>query len=75
MKPSNARKLAQAGCASFWLIVGLGCHSARAAMLESQFVDSNGDRICVYNKQFHSVYVNKGFTGMCSFNVPDEELP
>lgn len=47
---------------------------AHAAVLKTQFVNSDGDRVCVYEKHFKEVYVNVGFNGHCSFNVPDGDL-
>lgn len=47
---------------------------SQAATLKTQFINEDGDRICVYEKHFHEVYVNVGFSGHCSFNVPDSEL-
>lgn len=48
--------------------------NADAAQLSKQFRDDNGDLICVYQSHFHDVYVNVGFTGICHFSVPDDEL-
>lgn len=45
-----------------------------AATLKEQFVDQNQDRICVYTAHFHDFYLNVGFSGHCSFNVPDSEV-
>lgn len=50
------------------------CNASQAATLKTQFINEDGDRICVYEKHFHEVYVNVGFSGHCSFNVPDSEL-
>lgn len=47
---------------------------AGAAQLKEQFRDENNDLICVYDSHGHRVYVNRGFSGHCSFSVPDEEL-
>lgn len=48
--------------------------SANAATLQEQFRDDNNDLICVYDSHGKNVYVNKGFSGHCSFNVPDSKL-
>ncbi len=50
------------------------CNVSHAATLKTQFVNEDGDRICVYVKHFKEVYVNVGFNGTCHFNVPDSEL-
>lgn len=47
---------------------------ASAATLQEQFRDDNNDLICVYDSHGKNVYVNKGFSGHCSFNVPDSQL-
>ncbi|MBZ0057447.1 MULTISPECIES: hypothetical protein [unclassified Leclercia] len=46
---------------------------AKAATLKEQFIDANQDRICVYSAHSHDYYLNVGFSGHCSFNVPDNE--
>lgn len=48
--------------------------AANAATLQEQFRDDNNDLICVYDSHGKNVYVNKGFSGHCSFNVPDSQL-
>lgn len=55
------------------LLVGLS-NVAEAAQLKEKYRDDNNDLICVYESHGHSVYVNKGFSGHCSFSVPDNEL-
>ncbi|MEP9147063.1 hypothetical protein ABKT18_03035 [Enterobacter hormaechei] len=47
---------------------------ADAATLKEQFVDQNQDRICVYTTRFDDYYLNVGFSGHYSFNVPDSEV-
>lgn len=47
---------------------------AHAATLKTQFINDDGDRVCVYEKHFHEVIVNVGFNGRCSYNVPDDDL-
>jgi len=55
------------------LLVGLS-NVAEAAQLKEKYRDDNNDLICVYDSHGHRVYVNAGFSGHCSFSVPDEEL-
>lgn len=55
------------------LLVGLS-NVAEAAHLKEKFRDDNSDLICVYDSHGHRVYVKAGFTGHCSFSVPDGEL-
>lgn len=47
---------------------------AAAAQLQEKYRDKNNDLICVYDSHGHRVYVNVGFSGHCSFSVPDDEL-
>lgn len=53
------------------LFISMG---GQAATLREQFRDDNNDLICVYDSHGKNVYVNKGFSGHCSFNVPDSQL-
>lgn len=53
------------------LFISMG---GQAATLQDQFRDDNNDLICVYDSHGKNVYVNKGFSGHCSFNVPDSKL-
>ncbi|AZV02174.1 hypothetical protein Arno162_134 [Pectobacterium phage Arno162] len=55
------------------LLVSLSAE-VHAATLKEQFINSDGDRICVYLKHSREVYVNVGFSGTCHFNVPDGDL-
>jgi len=55
------------------LIIGAAV-PVKATTLKEQFVDNNQDRICVYTAHFHDYYLNVGFSGNCSFNVPDSEV-
>ncbi|WP_276742365.1 hypothetical protein [Pantoea septica] len=55
------------------LLVGVNAGVA-AAQLQEKYRDKNNDLICVYDSHGHSVYVNAGFSGHCSFSVPDSEL-
>lgn len=48
--------------------------SVNAATLKEKYRDKNNDLICVYESHFKRVFVNVGFNGHCSFNVPDKEL-
>lgn len=48
--------------------------NAEAAQLKEKYRDANNDLICVYDSHGHRVYVNRGFSGHCSFSVPDDEL-
>lgn len=53
------------------LLISMG---GQAATLREQFYDENNDMICVYDSHGKNVYVNKGFNGHCSYNVPDSKL-
>lgn len=53
------------------LLVGV---NAEAAQLKDKYRDDNNDLICVYESHGHSVVINVGFSGHCSFSVPDSEL-
>lgn len=55
------------------LLVGLS-NLAEAAQLKGKYRDENNDLICVYDSHGHKVYVNRGFSGHCSFSVSDGEL-
>jgi len=55
------------------LLVGLSI-IAEAAQLKEKYRDENNDLICVYDSHGHRVYVNRGFSGHCSFSVPDDDL-
>ncbi|WP_286872721.1 hypothetical protein [Pantoea sp. UBA5035] len=55
------------------LLVGVNAVAA-AAQLQEKYRDKNNDLICVYDSHGHNVYVNAGFSGHCSFSVPDDEL-
>ena len=57
------------------VFVMLSTGNASAATLKTQFYNEYGDRICVYEKHFKEHYINAGFNGHCSFNIPDSELP
>lgn len=48
--------------------------NADAATLQDKYRDDNNDLICVYDSHGHDVYVNVGFSGHCSYNVPDSQL-
>lgn len=48
--------------------------NAGAAQLKGKYRDENNDLICVYDSHGHKVYVNRGFSGHCSFSVSDGEL-
>lgn len=55
--------------------VMIGCAvPAHAATLKTQFFNSRNERVCVYVSHFKEVYVNVGFNGRCSFNIPDSEI-
>lgn len=56
------------------IVLLLVAGSAGAAQLKQKYRDENNDLICVYDSHGHSVYVNVGFSGHCSFSVPDSEL-
>lgn len=56
------------------VLVALITADADAATLKEQFVDQNQDRICVYTTRFDDYYLNVGFSGHYSFNVPDSEV-
>ncbi len=53
------------------LLISMG---GQAATLREEFYDDNSDKICVYDSHGKNVYVNKGFSGHCSFSVPDSQL-
>lgn len=55
------------------LLVGLS-NVAEAAQLKEKYRDESNDLICVYESHGHKVYVNRGFSGHCSFSVSDENL-
>lgn len=55
------------------LLVGLSSF-AEAAQLKEKFRYENNVLICVYNIHGHSVTINVGFNGHCSFSVSDDEL-
>lgn len=55
------------------LLVGLS-NVAEAAQLKEKYRDENNDLICVYESHGHKVVINVGFSGHCSFSVPDSEL-
>jgi len=48
--------------------------NAEAAQLKEKYRDDNNDLICVYESHGHRVVINAGFSGHCSFSVPDSEL-
>ena len=58
---------------SVLLLSSLG-NVAEAAQLQEKYRDKNNDLIYVYDSHGHRVYVNVGFSGHCSFSVPDDEL-
>lgn len=55
------------------LLVGLN-NVAEYAQLKENFRDNSNNLICLYDSHGHSVYVNAGFSGHCSFSVSDDEL-
>lgn len=56
------------------LVALMASAASGAATLKTEFIDANQDRICVYTAHFHDYYLNVGFSGHCSFNVPDSEV-
>lgn len=59
-------------CAALALLfISMG---GQAATLQEKYRDDNNDLICVYDSHGHDVYVNVGFSGHCSYNVPDSQL-
>lgn len=45
---------------------------ANAGILKSEYVNEDGDTVCVYDSHFKKVYVNVGKTGICDLTIEDE---